>query len=143
MDLIEYSEPELKKILSKNNLNILYFYSKDNTPWCTRQATEFTALKNDFEDLWCQIIWVSKDSIQSHKSFCEKHQLNITLISDETLELHKQYNIIWKKNLYWKVVEWVIRSTFLLDQNWKTIKERRNIKATGHAQRVLDYIKNI
>ncbi len=143
MNIIEYSGAELKNILSKNKLNILYFYSKDNTPWCTTQAMEFTQLQNEFKKMWCEIIWVSKDNIESHKNFYYKHNLGVLLISDEKLELHKQYNIIWEKNLYGKKTIWVIRSTFLLDADANIIKEWRNIKAKWHANRVLEYLKSI
>lgn len=94
--------------------NILFFYPRDNTPGCTVENKDFTCLKKEFEKLWVKIIWVSKDSIESHKKFVEKQALENDLISDEELSLHKELWIYWEKNNYWKIVMWVIRSTFLI-----------------------------
>ncbi len=121
---------------------ILYFYPKDNTPWCTKEAKDFTELKNEFEKLWYQIIWVSKDSTDSHKKFVEKQSLNILLISDSELILHNKFWTYWEKKNYGRVSMWTIRSTFILDENCNVIKEYRNVKATGHVQRVLNDLKN-
>jgi peroxiredoxin Q/BCP len=103
---------------------------------------DFTILKDKFEKIGYQIIWVSKDSISSHQRFIEKKQLNIPLISDEELYLHKKYWVWWEKKNYGKVYMWTIRSTFVLNENCEIIKEYRNVKASSHAQRVLDDLKN-
>lgn len=124
-----------------NGNTILYFYPKDNTPGCTTEAKDFTTLKGEFEKLWYYIIWVSKDSIDSHKRFEEKQELNIDLISDPDLILHKKFWAYGEKNNYWKIVMWVIRSTFILDRNCNIIKEYRNVRAKNHAERILKEIK--
>lgn len=127
----------LADLLKKSEKTILYFYPKDNTPWCSIEAKDFTCLKWEFQKLWIQIIWISKDNIESHKKFKNDLSLWLDLISDPNLILHKELWVYWEKNNYWKIVMWVIRSTFLFDNKWNLIKEWRNVKATWHAQKIL------
>ncbi len=131
------AEISLGEILSLSPKTILYFYPRDNTPGCTKEAKDFSGLKKEFADQWVQIVWVSKDSIDSHKKFVEKQELSIDLISDPDLELHKEFGAYGEKNNYWKIVMGVIRSTFIIDNKWEILKEYRNVRATGHAERVL------
>ncbi len=132
----------LTSLLSQSEKTLLYFYPKDNTPGCTLEAQDFTRLKDTFTKLGIQIIGVSKDSEASHEKFITSCQLGIPLISDETGELHTQFGVIGEKKNYGKVYIGVIRSTFLLDQNGKILKEWRNVKATGHAEKVLREIQS-
>lgn len=132
----------LKDIFSKSSKTVLFFYPKDNTPGCTIENKDFSCLKDEFLKLWVQLIWVSKDSIESHKKFVEKQELNIDLISDSDLELHKELWAYGEKNNYWKIVMWVIRSTFIFDKNWNLLNEYRNIRAKWHAERILKEIKD-
>lgn len=134
---LEVAELSLKEIFSFSPKTILYFYPKDNTPWCSTEAKDFTCLKSEYKKLWIQIVWVSKDSIQSHKEFINDLSLEIDLISDPELILHKELWVYWEKNNYWKIITWVIRSTFLVSNNWDILKEWRNVKATWHAEKVL------
>lgn len=127
----------LKELLSFSDKTILYFYPKDDTPGCTIESKDFSSLKDQYKKLWVSVIWVSKDSIDSHKKFIEKQNLEVDLISDPDLVLHKELWVYWEKNNYWKMVMWVIRSTFLVDSNWEVLKEWRNVKATWHAERLL------
>ena len=127
----------LSLLLSRSKYTLLYFYPKDDTPGCTLEAQDFTRLKNEFAELGIQIIGISRDSEVSHAKFCNKYDLGITLISDESGELHEQYGVIGEKKNYGKVYIGVIRSTFLLDSSGKILKEWRNVKATGHAEKVL------
>lgn len=127
----------LTPLLSSSPLTLLYFYPKDDTPGCTLEAQDFTRLVSDFAKLGIQIVGVSKDSESSHAKFCNKYDLGVTLISDESGELHEQFGVIGEKKNYGKVYIGVIRSTFLLDQTGKILKEWRNVKATGHAEKVL------
>jgi len=127
----------LKEILSTSDKTILYFYPKDNTPWCTVENKDFTCLKEKFKEKWISLVWVSKDSIESHKKFIEKQELWINLISDTELTLHKELWAYWEKNNYWKIVMWVIRSTFLVDKDWNILKEYKNVRAKWHAERIL------
>jgi len=127
----------LTPLLSTSPQTLLYFYPKDDTPGCTLEAQDFTRLVPDFAKLGIQIIGVSKDSESSHENFCNKYSLGITLISDESGELHEQFGVIGEKKNYGKVYIGVIRSTFLLDSTGNIVKEWRNVKATGHAEKVL------
>lgn len=122
---------------------VVYFYPKDNTPWCTLEAKDFSALQKDFFDLGAGILGVSKDSDLSHKKFIEKHQLNLTLVSDEDLSLHHEFWTWGEKKNYGKTYMGVIRSTFLLDAQGNILKAWKNVRAKGHAQRVLAYLQTL
>ena len=131
----------LTSLLSESPKTLLYFYPKDNTPGCTLEAQDFTRLKKEFEALGIQIVGVSKDSETSHANFRDSCNLGIKLISDEDGSLHEQFGVIGEKKNYGKVYIGVIRSTFLLDQNGNILREWRNVKATGHAEKVLREIQ--
>jgi len=130
-----------EELLKRSSYTLLYFYPKDNTPGCTIESMGFTSRMEEFSSADVQIFWVSRDSHKSHCSFQTKHKLTLPLITDESLELHKKFGARWEKNNYGKLFTWVIRSTFLLDQEWTVLKEWKNVKATWHAERVLSYIK--
>ena len=138
----EEKSVSLNDIFSYNDKTILYFYPKDNTPGCTVEAKDFTCLKKEFEKLWVWIVGVSKDSIDSHKNFLDKQNLDIDLISDSDLVLHKHFSAYGEKNNYGKIVMWVIRSTFLIDRSWNIIKDWKNVRAKWHAKRVFEELKN-
>jgi thioredoxin-dependent peroxiredoxin len=127
----------LGDLLNTHEKTILYFYPRDNTPGCTLEAKDFTCLEKEFQKLWIGLLGVSKDTISSHKKFIADHWITFPLISDENLELHKQFWAYGEKNNYWKIIQWVIRSTFLLDSEGNIIKAWRNVKATGHAEKIL------
>lgn len=127
----------LASILSQSEKTLLYFYPKDDTPGCTLEAQDFTRLKKDFEVIGIQIIGISKDPDVSHEKFCNKYSLGIKLISDASGELHEQFGVIGEKKNYGKIYIGVIRSTFLLDSTGTILREWRNVKATGHAEKVL------
>ena len=146
-DIVSKSETKekisLEQILKGKNDNILlYFYPKDNTPWCTLENKDFTCLKSEFYKSWLSLIWVSKDSIKSHNNFIEKQELDIELISDPELVLHKELWVYWEKNNYWKIVMGVIRSTFLINKKGEVLKEWKNIRAKWHAERLLKELSN-
>lgn len=131
----------LTPLLSKSPLTLLYFYPKDNTPCCTLEAQDFTRLKWEFSELGIQIVGVSQDSEASHEKFTTSCNLGIELIADTDNSLHNKFNVIGEKKNYGKIYIGVIRSTFLLDNTWKVIHEWRNVRATGHAEKVLREIK--
>lgn len=134
---------KITPLLKSFPYTLLYFYPKDDTPGCTLEASDFTRLKWEYEAIGIQIIGVSKDSEDSHAKFCDKYHLGIKLISDEDESLHNQYAVIGEKKNYGKVYIGVIRSTFLLDQAGNIIREWRNVKATGHAEKVLREIREM
>jgi peroxiredoxin Q/BCP len=121
---------------------ILYFYPRDNTSGCTKEAIGFSELKNEFEKLNSVIIGISKDSPKSHSKFIEKHNLNILLLCDETHEVMKSFEVWGKKKLYGREYEGTIRSTFLINPAGKIVKEWRKVKVTGHVEEVLNELKS-
>ena len=121
---------------------VVYFYPKDNTPGCTTEALEFMDLKEEFEKVNTVIIGISKDGLNSHKKFTEKHNLDLLLLSDEDKEVHELFDVLKPKKLYGKEYIGVERSTFVFDEEGKMIKEYRKVRAKGHAAAVLDFIKS-
>lgn len=130
-------------MISASPYTILYFYPKDNTPGCSLEARTFSSLLSEFEQRGIQIIGVSRDSSASHCAFISKQGLTIGLIADAELTLHRQFAARGEKKNYGKIYEGTIRSTFLLDSKGQILKERRNVKATGHAERVLKEVQSI
>jgi len=128
---------------------VLYFYPKDNTSGCTKEALDFTALKRDFESLGAVILGVSPDSPERHRGFIEKHGLGITLLSDEEKTVMKAYGAWGIKKNYGKETEGVIRSTFLIAPDgevkevWRKVKVRVKRKSgeVKHAEIVLERLK--
>lgn len=139
----EAGEFSLGDFLSFGERTLLFFYPKDNTPWCTTENKDFSWLIQDFAKLGIVVIGVSKDSVTSHQNFITTEWLKVDLLCDPELILHKELWAYWEKNNYWKIVEGVIRSTFLLNWEWEVLQEWKNIKATGHAQRVLKQIQEM
>ena len=122
---------------------ILYFYPKDNTSGCTLEAIQFSELKDEFEKLNAVIIGVSKDSLLSHKKFIEKHNLKVELVSDEDISIQEHFDV-WKlKKMCGKEYMGTVRSTFILDDEGNILKEVRNVKAKGHAVKVLEALKEL
>ena len=122
---------------------ILYFYPKDNTPGCTTEAKEFSELLDEFEKEGAIVIGVSPDSPKRHCNFIEKHDLKVTLLSDEEKNVLKAYEAWGKKKMYGKEYEGVIRSTFIIDPEGNIVKEYKKVKAKGHAKKVLEDLKKI
>ena len=121
---------------------IVYFYPKDSTPGCTVQAIDFSALKDQFEALNTTIIGVSRDSVKTHQNFTAKQELTIQLISDKEEVLCQHFDVIKEKNMYGKQVMGIERSTFIF-HNGKLAKTYRKVKAAGHAEHVLQELKNL
>jgi thioredoxin-dependent peroxiredoxin len=115
---------------------VLYFYPRDNTPGCTRQAQGFTAAKKKIESAGGAVVGVSRDTIKSHQSFRAKCGLGITLLSDPDLAIHKAYGAWGEKTMYGKKVEGVLRTTFVV-KNGKIARVFPNVKVDGHADAVL------
>ena len=136
----EISEISLQDVLHRSQKTLLYFYPKDSTPGCTLEAQDFTRLRKDFEDLGIQIVGVSLDSSESHEEFVVTCGLGIDLISDTDKSLHEVFHVIGEKKNYGKTYIGVIRSTFLLDSAGEILQEWRNVKATGHAERLFKEI---
>ncbi len=113
---------------------VLYFYPKDNTSGCTKEACEFSNLLSDIEDLNGTVIGISPDSTKSHRNFIEKQNLKITLLSDVNRDVCKSYYAFGIKKMYGKEYEGVIRSTFIIDKNGVIKEAIYNVKVSGHAE---------
>ena len=122
---------------------ILYFYPKDSTPGCTTEAQQFRDLHDEFVQAGCVIAGVSRDSVKSHENFKAKQNLPFELISDADETLCTQFAVIKEKKLYGKLVRGIERSTFVIDGQGVLRHEWRGVKAPGHAQEVLDFIKTL
>ena len=119
---------------------VLYFYPKDDTPGCTREACGFRDRFADFSSADAVIYGVSKDSPQSHQQFREKYSLPFPLLSDPDLEVAKSYGAWGEKNMYGKKTYGIIRSTFVIDEKGKIEKMYRNVKVDGHADALLAHL---
>ena len=122
---------------------ILYFYPKDATPGCTTEGHDFTALQKKFQKLNADVFGISRDSIKSHEKFKEKQGYTIDLISDEDEKICTKYKVMKDKNMYGRMVRGIERSTFLIGPDGKVKKEWRKVKVPGHAQAVLDALKEL
>ena len=122
---------------------VLYFYPKDSTPGCTTEAQQFRDLHEEFLQAGCVIAGVSRDSVKSHENFKAKQNLPFELISDADETLCTQFAVIKEKKLYGKLVRRIERSTFVIDGQGVLRREWRGVKAPGHAQEVLDFIKTL
>ena len=120
---------------------VLYFYPRDNTSGCTKEAVGFSARKKDFERNGAVVIGISKDSPDSHRRFIEKHGLSILLLSDEDHKVIGAYGAWGKKRLYGKEHWGTIRSTFLINPKGEIVKEWKKVRVDGHIDEVLDELK--
>ncbi|MCY4577060.1 MAG: peroxiredoxin [Candidatus Kaiserbacteria bacterium] len=120
---------------------VLYFYPKDDTPGCTTEGLEFSALRKEFEKHNAVVFGISKDTVESHKKFCEKHKFSIDLLSDEGGEMIEAYGAWREKNSFGKKTMGIVRSTVLIDASGTVIKHWKSVQAQGHAQQVLATIE--
>jgi thioredoxin-dependent peroxiredoxin len=125
----------------KGKTVVLYFYPKDDTPGCTVEANEFTALAAEFAAAGATVLGVSRDTVNSHCRFRDKYGLKVTLLSDPELGIHKAYGAWGEKTMYGKKVEGVLRSTFVIDGDGVVQRAYANVKAAGHAAKVLADLK--
>ena len=132
-------EFELKK--NKNNFLIIYFYPRDNTPGCTNEAKDFSKLYKEFKKLNCEIIGISKDSIESHKKFISKFKIPFQLLSDEKIIVLKKYGAWGEKSMYGKKFMGIKRTTVLINPKGKITKIWSNVKVKDHAKEVLNCLK--
>ncbi len=119
---------------------VLYFYPRDNTPGCTRQACAFAAAYEAFKALDAVVIGVSKDSAASHQKFAQKHELPFVLLSDPELAAIQAYGVWQEKKNYGKVSMGVVRSTFVIDGAGNIEKVMPKVKPDTNAQEILDYL---
>lgn len=146
IELLNQSFPTTQGEVNLSTLNtdwlIIYFYPKDSTPGCTTQAVGFSCLKDQFDALNTTILGVSRDSVKAHQNFTVKQNLTIDLISDKEEVLCQHFDVIKEKNMYGKKVMGIERSSFIFHQG-KLVKEYRKVKAAGHAEQVLEDLKQL
>ena len=122
---------------------VLYFYPRDDTPGCTKEAIGFTEKLKDFKKLNTVVIGVSKDTVEKHAKFRQKHDLEIVLGSDADSEIVEKYGAWVEKNMYGKKRMGIERSTFLIDDKGKVNKVWRKVKVPGHVDAVLEAVKEL
>lgn len=130
----------LSDYLAKNNV-VLYFYPKDDTPGCTIEANEFTAMAGEFASEDTVVIGVSKDNSESHQAFIEKFGLKVDLLADTSGELCGSYGVWQEKEKNGVKKMGIVRSTFIIDKQGKLVDVEFGVTAEGHAQNVLKKIK--
>ena len=122
---------------------VLYFYPKDDTSGCTKQAISFTEHLYAFQKAGTEILGISKDSVVSHDKFIAKHNLGITLASDETLETCQAYGVWVEKNMYGRKYMGIERSTFLIGPDGRIKKIWRKVRVKDHVDAVLEAAKTV
>ena len=122
---------------------VLYFYPKDDTPGCTIEGNDFSALNESFADQNTVIYGVSRDSIASHEKFKQKFNYTIDLISDEDESLCNQFDVIKLKKLYGKEYMGIVRSTFVINPSGEILQQWDKVKVDGHAEEVLEFISGL
>ena len=122
---------------------VLFFYPRDDTSGCTKQALAFTALQADFAALNTQVIGISKDSVTSHDKFVTKYQLTIPLLSDESGTVSEAFGVWKEKSMYGKTYMSIERSTFLINADGQIVSEWRKVKVPGHVEAVLQALKDL
>ncbi len=120
---------------------VLYFYPKDDTPGCTKEAIAFTEHLAAFEAAGAVILGISKDPVAKHDKFVAKHELKVALVSDEHSDVCERYGVWVEKNMYGKKYMGIERATFLIDGTGKVAQVWRKVKVPGHAEAVLDAVK--
>jgi len=129
----------LREFRKKYN-TVLYFYPKDNTPGCTRQAAQFRDAHDEMDKTDAVVIGVSMDSLHSHEKFHKKLSLNFRLLSDEDAHICKLFGVYKKKKLFGREFWGIERSTFIIDKNGKIRKIWRTVSVDGHTEEVLEFL---
>ena len=120
---------------------VLYFSPKDSTPGCTTEGLEFNALLAQFKRNGAAVLGVSRDSVRSHDNFCARQGFRFPLVSDADEKLCQAFGVIREKNMYGRKVLGIERSTFLIAPDGRVARAWRGVKVAGHAQAVLDALK--
>ena len=119
---------------------VLYFYPKDNTPGCTKQACAFAGAYNEFKNIDAVVVGISKDSVASHLKFAQKYNLPFVLLSDPELKAIEGYDVWKEKKLYGKVSMGVVRTTYIIDENGFIEKVMPKVKPDTNAAEILEYL---
>lgn len=143
LELPATGDKKLNLKAMKGSRIVLYFYPKDNTSGCTIEGQDFNKLKAKFAKAKCEILGVSRDSVKSHEGFCAKQGFTFDLISDADEKLCKYFDVIKMKSLYGKKFLGIERSTFVIDEKGKIVREWRKVKVDGHAKEVLEFVESL
>lgn len=122
---------------------VLYFYPKDNTPGCTKEACAFAAAYDGFKEQNVVVIGISKDSVRSHQKFADKFQLPFLILADPKLEAIQAYDVWKEKKLYGRTYMGITRSTYLIDEEGIIQRAYEKVDPTTHAQTILEDLKSI
>jgi peroxiredoxin Q/BCP len=122
---------------------VLYFYPKDDTSGCTREAQDFTALAGEFERAGAVVVGVSRDPMKKHEKFIAKYDLSVPLASDEDGRVSDAFGTWVEKSMYGRKYMGMERSTFLVGPDGKVLREWRKVKVPGHAQEVLGAVREL
>ena len=125
------------------NMVVLFFYPRDNTSGCTREAKDFTENIELFNDLNINVFGISKDSITSHEKFIKKQNLTIPLLSDEAGSVCEDFGVWKEKSMYGKIYMGIERSTFIIDGSGSVTHEWRKVKVANHVAEVLETVKKL
>ena len=125
----------------KGKTVVLYFYPRDDTSGCTKEAVAFTGLLPEFEAAGAVVFGVSKDSVKKHDKFIDKHDLKVGLLSDDESDVCERYGVWVEKSMYGKTYMGIERSTFLIDGAGTVREVWRKVKVPGHAEAVLEAVK--
>ncbi len=120
---------------------VLFFYPRDNTSGCTKEAVAFSLLKPEFDAIGAHVFGISKDSLASHEKFRAKQNLAVTLLSDQDEQVCEAYGVWQEKKMYGKTFLGIVRSTFLIDAAGQIVREWRKVKVDGHAEEVLAAVR--
>ncbi|WP_294353818.1 peroxiredoxin [uncultured Sphingomonas sp.] len=122
---------------------VVYFYPKDDTPGCTREAQDFSALADDFAGAGVHVLGVSRDSIAKHEKFTAKHDLRVALASDLDGQVTEAFGVWGEKQMYGRTYMGIERATFLFDRDGRLAAEWRKVKVPGHAVAVLEAARRL
>lgn len=122
---------------------VLYFYPKDNTPTCTTESCDFRDYNGKFARAKAKVIGISPDEVKSHLNFIDKYELPFPLLADTEHKVCEQYGVWQEKSMYGRKYMGVVRSTFLIDEEGKLVREWRSVKVKGHVEEVLEAVKEI
>lgn len=139
----QHNEPVKLSDFKNRKYVILYFYPKDDTPGCTIEANQFTELAQEFANLDTVVLGVSKDSCQSHQAFIDKYALKVDLLADTNGELCDRYGVWQEKEKEGVKKMGIVRSTFLINKDGMLEEAMYGVNADGHAQEMLERVKQL
>ncbi len=122
---------------------VLFFYPKDDTSGCTKEAVGFSEMAAEFDRAGAVVVGVSKDGVKSHDKFRDKHSLGVPLLSDENSDVSERFGVWAEKSMYGKKYMGIERSTFLIDGSGTVRRVWRKVKVPGHVDEVLDAVRNL